>query len=65
MSKFITQPERDRIQLMLIDEVSKGLDDVAAGRVRDARTALIALKRRHAAKVHEWVSRSSSSPPAR
>ena len=38
--------ERERIHLLLIDEASKGLDDVAAGRVKDARTAILAIKRR-------------------
>ena len=38
--------ERERIHLLLIDEVSKGLDDVAAGRVKDARSAIQAIKRR-------------------
>jgi antitoxin (DNA-binding transcriptional repressor) of toxin-antitoxin stability system len=41
--------ERERIHLLLIDEVSKGLDDVAAGRVKDARSALQAIKRRRSA----------------
>src|SRR5574344_1432666 len=40
--------ERERIHLLLIDEASKGLDDVAAGRVQDARTALTAIKKRRA-----------------
>ncbi len=38
--------ERERIHLLLIDEASRGLDDVAAGKVQDARGALLALKRR-------------------
>lgn len=38
--------ERERIHLLLIDEAGKGLDDVAAGRVKDARSTLSALKRR-------------------
>lgn len=38
--------ERERIHLLLIDEASRGLDDVAAGEVQDARGALQALKRR-------------------
>ncbi|MDD3517815.1 MAG: type II toxin-antitoxin system Phd/YefM family antitoxin [Chromatiales bacterium] len=38
--------ERERIHLLLIDEAAKGLDDVAAGRIRDARTTLRALQRR-------------------
>jgi hypothetical protein len=43
------QPERERIHLLLIDEASKGLDDVAAGRVQDACTALTAIKKRRVA----------------
>ncbi len=38
--------ERERIHLLLIDEATKGLDDVAAGRVKDARSAIDTLKRR-------------------
>ncbi len=43
--------ERERIHLLLIDDASKGLDDVAAGRVKDARTALTSLKRRRSSKT--------------
>ncbi len=43
---YYHQLEREHIHLLLIDEASKGLDDVAAGRVKDARTAIKALKRR-------------------
>lgn len=38
--------ERERIHLLLIDEARKGLEDVAAGRVKDARSVLRAIKRR-------------------
>ena len=38
--------ERERIHLLLIDEAAKGLDDVAAGRVQDARSVTGSLKRR-------------------
>ena len=38
--------ERERIHLLLIDEAAKGLDDVAAGRVQGARSAIFTLKRR-------------------
>ena len=38
--------ERERIHLLLIKEASRGLDDVAAGRTKDARSALQAAKRR-------------------
>ena len=37
--------ERERIHLVLLDEVEKGLADVAAGRTRNARDALGELKR--------------------
>jgi prevent-host-death family protein len=43
--------ERERIHLLLIDDVGSGLDDIAAGRVKDARNTLTALKRRRAAKA--------------
>jgi prevent-host-death family protein len=36
--------ERERIHLLLIDEVSKGLDDVALGRVKDARAFIQSIK---------------------
>lgn len=41
--------ERERIHLLLVDEIGKGLDDAAAGRVKDARQAIQRLKRRRAA----------------
>jgi prevent-host-death family protein len=37
--------ERERVHLLLLDEVQRGLADVEAGRSRDARQALAALKR--------------------
>ncbi|MFT3779984.1 MAG: type II toxin-antitoxin system Phd/YefM family antitoxin [Ottowia sp.] len=42
--------ERERIHLLLVDEASKGLADVAAGKVKGARGALSALKRRRVAQ---------------
>jgi prevent-host-death family protein len=36
--------ERERVHLLLIDEVEKGLADVRAGRTRDAREVLAGLK---------------------
>lgn len=47
---YYHQLEQERIHLMLIEEASRGLDDVAAGRVKDARVALSALKHRRAVK---------------
>ena len=41
--------ERERIHLLLIGEASKGLDDVAAGRVKDARSVIQSIKRRRSA----------------
>ncbi len=41
--------ERARIHLLLIDEVDKGLADVEAGRVTEARSALSKLKKRRVA----------------
>jgi len=37
--------ERERIHLLLIDEATKGLEDVAAGRVKDARQTIQKLQR--------------------
>lgn len=48
---YYHQLELERIHLLLIDDAGKGLDDVEAGRVKDARPALQALKRRRTAKV--------------
>ena len=41
--------ERERIHLLLIDEAARGLDDVAAGRVTEARSAIQSIKRRRSA----------------
>lgn len=42
---YYHQLERERIHLLLIDEASKGLDDVATGTVKDARGAIQSIKR--------------------
>jgi prevent-host-death family protein len=41
--------ERERIHLLLVDEIKKGLDDVASGRTKDARQTIRLLKRRRVA----------------
>ena len=46
---YYHQLERERIHLLLIDDASKGLDDVAGGRVKDARSVLQSIKRRRSA----------------
>ena len=46
---YYHQLERERIHLLLINEAGKGLDDIAAGRSKDARSALQAIKRKRAA----------------
>jgi prevent-host-death family protein len=43
---YYHQLERERIHLLLIDDATKGLANVAAGNVKDARSALEARKRR-------------------
>ena len=40
--------ERERIHLLLLDEIGKGLDDVAAGQTSDAHQTIQRLKRRQA-----------------
>ena len=41
--------EREHIHLLLVDEIVKGLDDVAAGRVKDARKTIQKLQRQRLA----------------
>jgi prevent-host-death family protein len=41
--------ERERIHLLLIGEATKGLDDISAGKAKDARSMLQAIKRRRSA----------------
>lgn len=43
---YYHQLEHERIHLLLIDEAGKGLDDITAGRVQDARSAIQVIKRR-------------------
>ncbi|WP_028214616.1 type II toxin-antitoxin system Phd/YefM family antitoxin [Paraburkholderia mimosarum] len=43
--------EREHIHLLLIDDASKGLADVATGKVKDARNTLAAIKRRRTPKA--------------
>ncbi|MGX9935064.1 type II toxin-antitoxin system Phd/YefM family antitoxin [Advenella kashmirensis] len=43
---YYHQLERERIHLLLIDDAGKGLIDVATGKVKDAQSALSAIKRR-------------------
>lgn len=45
------QLEREHIHLLLIEDASKGLADVAAGKVKDARSALSTLKRHRNART--------------
>ena len=48
---YYHQLERERIHLLLIDGAGKGLDDIAAGKVKDAQATLAALKRCRATKA--------------
>lgn len=40
--------ERERIHLLLIDDARRGLEDIAAGRVLDADTAIAKVQQRRA-----------------
>ena len=42
---YYHQLERERIHLLLLNDANKGLDDVLAGNVKDAKATLAALKR--------------------
>ena len=46
---YYHQLERERIHLLLIDEAGKGIDDISAGRVQDARETIQRLKARRSA----------------
>lgn len=46
---YYHQLEREKIHLLIIDDARKGLDDVAAGRVKTANSAINALKRKRRA----------------
>ena len=48
---YYHQLEREHIHLLLIDDAGKGLDDVAAGKVADAQSTLITLKRQRSTKA--------------
>lgn len=48
---YYHQLERARIHLLTLDEAIQGLADVEAGRVKDAKAALNALKKRRRAKT--------------
>ncbi len=45
--------ERERIHLLLLEDVKRGLADIAAGRTEDADTAIARLQqaRKHSAKI--------------
>ncbi len=48
---YYHQLERERIHLLLISDAGKGLDDVAAGRSTDARSALQTIRQRRSGKA--------------
>ncbi|KWO15673.1 type II toxin-antitoxin system Phd/YefM family antitoxin [Burkholderia ubonensis] len=48
---YYHQLERERIHLLLIDDASKGLADVSAGKVKDARSTLSDIKRHRTNKA--------------
>jgi len=46
---YYHQLERERIHLLLIDDAAKRLDDVAASRLKSARSAIRSIQRRRSA----------------
>jgi prevent-host-death family protein len=52
---YYHQLERERIHLLLIDDASRGLADIAAGKVRDARAALAEIKNRRSSFRNKTV----------
>jgi prevent-host-death family protein len=50
---YYHQLEPERIHLLLINDAVKGLDDVAAGRTKDARSTLQAIKHKRVTKTAE------------
>ncbi len=48
---YYHQLEREHIHLLLIADAAKGLADVAAGQVKDARSALSAIKLRRSSNT--------------
>ncbi|KVD05197.1 prevent-host-death protein [Burkholderia ubonensis] len=48
---YYHQLERERIHLLLMEDASKGLADVSAGKVKDARSTLSDIKRRRTDKA--------------
>ena len=58
-------PSADDVDLLLIAEAAKGLDDVAAGRVKDAREAIQALKHRRISEAAEAYLRPATPTPLR
>lgn len=48
---YYHQLERARIHLLLLDDASKGIADIQAGRVKEAKQALQSLKKRRLSKA--------------
>jgi len=48
---YYHQLEREHIHLLLIEDASKGLADISAGKVKNARSALATVKRRRTNKT--------------
>lgn len=47
---YYHQLERERIHLVMFNEVSRGIDDIVSGKVKDARATLQSLKRSRKAR---------------
>ena len=56
---YYHQLERERIHLLLLDDVRRGLADIEAGRTQEAHAALAALQLRRAAKTKATSSKTA------
>lgn len=45
--------EREQIHLLLVNDASRGLADVAGGKVKEARSALVAIQRRRSSSAEK------------
>ena len=49
--------ERERIHLLLIEDARRGFEDIAAGRVQDAGSAIVRIQRRRTADAKGKAAR--------
>ncbi|MBK6865978.1 MAG: type II toxin-antitoxin system Phd/YefM family antitoxin [Ideonella sp.] len=54
--------ERERVHLVLLDDIEKGLADIDAGRTHDAREVLLELRRIERARAPSRVANRPARP---